>query len=50
VLFKTRFHDGIRQGAITATIRAWKSERVKVGKRYRVGAQGRIQVEVVGRI
>ena len=50
MLFKTRFHDGIWQGAITATVRAWKSERVKVGKRYRVGALGSIVVEAVDRI
>ncbi len=50
MLFKTRFHDGIRQGAITATIRAWKSERVTVGKRYRVGALGRIEVDAIDRI
>lgn len=50
MLFKTRFHEGIRQGAITATIRAWRSERVKVGNRYLVGALGRIEVEAIDRI
>ena len=37
MLFKTRFHEGIRNGRITCTVRIWQRPRVKVGGRYRLG-------------
>ncbi len=47
MLFKTRFHPGIADGSITRTFRAWKTPRVSVGKRYRIGSIGSIEVESV---
>src|SRR5262245_49026871 len=37
MLFKTRFHEGIRCGRITCTVRIWKRPHVKVGGRYALG-------------
>jgi hypothetical protein len=37
MLFKTRFHEGIRSGRITCTVRIWKRPHVKVGGRYALG-------------
>jgi hypothetical protein len=37
MLFQTRFHDGIRSGRITSTVRIWKRPHVKVGGRYAFG-------------
>jgi hypothetical protein len=37
VLFKTRFHEGIRSGRITSTVRVWKRPHVKSGGRYALG-------------
>jgi len=47
MLFKTKFHEGIRNGSITLTFRAWKSARAKVGKQYRFGPEERVEVEAV---
>ena len=38
MLFKTRFHEGIRNGAIRCTVRIWQRPHVKVGGRYTLGA------------
>jgi hypothetical protein len=38
LLFKTRFHEGIRSGEITCTVRIWQRPHVKVGGRYALGA------------
>jgi hypothetical protein len=37
MLFKTRFHEGIRNGRISCTVRVWKRPHVKVGGRYALG-------------
>ena len=47
MLFKTKFHVGIRDGSITLTFRAWKSARAKVGKQYRFGPRDAVEVEAV---
>jgi hypothetical protein len=44
MLFQSRFHDGIRRGEITCTIRIWHSPRVRVGGTYQLGA-GSIHVD-----
>jgi hypothetical protein len=44
MLFKTRFHGGIRDGSITQTFRAWKSARVVVGHRYRFAPDETVEV------
>ena len=46
MLFKTRFHDGIRSGLITSTVRVWKRPHVKLGGRYALG-EGAIVVDRV---
>jgi hypothetical protein len=38
MLFQTRFHERIRSGEITCTVRIWLRPRVKVGGRYALGA------------
>jgi hypothetical protein len=47
LLFKTRFHEGIRSGEITMTIRAWQKPQATSGKEYKLGASGRIAVTAV---
>jgi hypothetical protein len=49
MLFQSRFHDRIRRGDITCTVRIWKSPRVRVGKQYRLGA-GAVAVDRVQEI
>jgi len=44
MLFQSRFHDGIRRGDITCTIRIWQRPRVRVGGTYQLGA-GSIRVD-----
>lgn len=50
MLFESRFHEGIRSGAIAETVRAWRSPRVKPGGEYKLGASGRIRVDDVERL
>jgi hypothetical protein len=50
MLFKTRFHVGIRDGSITVTYRAWQSARVTVGNSYRLGASGALEVDGVDHV
>jgi hypothetical protein len=38
MLFKARFHEGIRSGEIRCTVRIWQRPHVKVGGRYALGA------------
>ncbi len=50
MLFKERFHEGIRSGSVTVTFRAWASARVKVGGRYRFGRSDIVEVESIERV
>ncbi len=50
MLFKTKFHEGIRNGSITLTFRAWKSARAKVGKQYRFGPEEGVEVGAVDEV
>ncbi len=50
MLFKTKFHEGIRNGSITLTFRAWKSARAKVGKQYRFGPEDAVEVGAVDEV
>lgn len=47
MLFKRRFHDGLRDGRITLSVRAWSRPQVKVGGRYPVHPIGEIVVDAV---
>ena len=47
MLFKREFHQAIKSGAITVTYRAWQRARVKVGNRYRLNADGVLEVDEV---
>ncbi len=49
MLFKTRFHEPIRRGEITSTVRIWHRPRVVVGHRYAF-APGSIQVDRIHEI
>jgi len=44
MLFRTEFHDPIRRGHITLTVRRWKSPQVKEGGLYRLHSGGAIEV------
>jgi hypothetical protein len=44
MLFQTRFHEAIRSGEITCTVRIWRRPHVRIGGRYRLG-QGAIEVD-----
>jgi hypothetical protein len=46
MLFKTRFHEGIRSGKIRCTVRIWQRPHVKVGGRYALGG-GAIVVDKI---
>lgn len=43
MMFKERFHEPIRRGEITCSVRIWKRPHVKPGGRYRLG-DGEIEV------
>ena len=46
-MFKREFHQAIATGAITVTYRVWQRARVKVGNRYRLDADGVLEVDEV---
>ncbi len=48
--FQNKFHEGIRNGLITLTFRAWKSPRVKLGNRYRFGPEEGVEVGAVDEV
>jgi hypothetical protein len=50
MLFKQRFHAGIRDGSITRTVRTWKTPKVKPGGTYRLGAAGALEVRRVAEV
>ena len=50
MLFKSRFHEAIRSGAVTLTIRSWKSPRVKPGGRYRFGVRDVLEVDSIEQV
>ena len=49
MLFQSRFHEPIRRGEITCSIRIWHRPRVSVGKRYSL-LPGAIEVERIQEI
>ena len=49
MLFQTRFHEAIRRGELTCTLRIWKTPRVRVGASYSLGS-GSIIVERIHEI
>lgn len=49
MLFKARFHEPIRRGEITSTVRIWHRPRVVVGHRYAF-APGSIEVDRIHEI
>ena len=50
MLFKRRFHAGLRDGSITLTFRAWSRPRVKPGGRYRCAPIGMLAVDEVEQV
>ncbi|MBX5484232.1 MAG: hypothetical protein IRZ16_20595 [Myxococcaceae bacterium] len=50
LLFQKRFHEGLRNGSITATFRRWDEPRVKPGGRYRCHPIGVVEVDGLSRV
>lgn len=50
LLFKKRFHAGLRDGSITLTFRDWQKPRVKVGGRYRCHPLGVLEVDRLDKV
>jgi hypothetical protein len=46
VLFVKYLRDGVRSGAITTTVRVWRSPRVAVGKRYKL-EEGAVEIDSI---
>ena len=46
MVFTKRLREGVRSGAITCSVRIWKSPRVKVGGRYPMDG-GEIEVDSI---
>jgi hypothetical protein len=49
MVFTKRLREGVRSGAITTSIRIWKSPKVTVGKRYAF-EDGHIEIESIEQI
>ncbi|MFN7919590.1 MAG: ASCH domain-containing protein [Bryobacteraceae bacterium] len=49
MVFTKRLRDGVRNGAITTSIRIWQSPRVTVGRRYRM-EEGEIEIDSIQQI
>src|SRR5262249_19694256 len=49
MVFTKRLREGVLSGAITTSIRIWKSPHVKVGNRYAMG-EGQIEIESIEQI
>ena len=51
MLFKTRFHAGLRDGSIDLTFRRWSRAQVKVGGAYRFGGgPGALVVDSIDKV
>lgn len=50
LLFQKRFHEGLVNGSITVTFRAWDKPHVREGGRYRCHPIGVLEVERVERV
>lgn len=50
MLFRGRFHPAIARGEITTTYRRWKSPRVRIGGRYRLGSEHVVEVQAIERV
>jgi hypothetical protein len=49
MVFTKRLREGVRSGAITTSIRIWKSPKITVGKRYAF-EDGEIEIESIEQI
>jgi hypothetical protein len=49
MLFTKKLRAGVKSGEVTASVRIWKTPRVKVGGRYRLD-EGHIEVTSIRRI
>ena len=50
MLFRTAFHEPIRRGSVTLTVRRWKRPQAKEGGTYRLHSGGVIEVLALDRI
>src|SRR6185295_20187163 len=49
MVFTKRLREGVRNGAITCSVRIWQSPRVTVGRRYRM-EEGEIEIDSIQQI
>jgi hypothetical protein len=47
MLFTKYLRDGVRSGAITRSVRVWRSARVTAGKRYAFDGGGEIEIDSI---
>jgi hypothetical protein len=47
MLFTKRLHDPIKRGDVTCSVRIWLRPRVTVGGRYRLDAEGEVEVDAI---
>src|SRR5215472_9317675 len=47
MVFTKRLREGVRRGDITCSVRIWTRPHVKVGGRYRLDAEGEIEVDSI---
>ena len=50
LLFQKRFHQGLVDGSVTLTFRAWKKPLVRPGGRYRCHPIGVLEVDAIERV
>ena len=50
LLFKQKFHDAIRSGKKTQTLRSWKTQRVKAGQKEIIPGVGPIMIDSVEKV
>ena len=49
MVFTKRLREGVVSGAITCSVRIWKSPHVSVGRRYQMG-EGEIEIDSIEQI
>ena len=50
MVFTKRLREGVRRGEITCSVRIWTRPHVKAGGRYRMDAEGEIEIDSIERI
>jgi hypothetical protein len=50
MVFTKRLREGVRRGEIACSVRIWTRPHVKVGGRYRMDAEGEIEIDSIEQI